>query len=139
MKMDRLSADDQIMLWPDRIWSQENGALVILDGGSLLDPDGRFRLDVVSQAIEARLHLVPRFRQLLYGPGRGLGGPVWVDAPNFDLGQHLRDVPLPGPGEEATLLLAIEELRRHYPDLDVFAARCQEELREITALTSARA
>ena len=111
--MDRLSADDQIMLWPDRIWPQENGALVILDGASLLDSDGCFRLDVVSQAIEARLHLVPRFRQLLYVPGRGLGGPVWVDAPNFHLGQHLRDVPLPGPGDEATLLLAIEELRRH--------------------------
>ena len=29
--------------------------------------------------------MVPRFRQLLYQPGRGLGGPLWVDAPVFDL------------------------------------------------------
>ena len=29
-----------------------------------------------------RLHLVPRFRQLLYVPRRGLGGPLWVDAPD---------------------------------------------------------
>jgi diacylglycerol O-acyltransferase / wax synthase len=113
MNMDRLSADDQIMLWPDSIWPQEIGALAILDGASLLDPDGRLRLEVVRTVIAARLHLVPRFRQLLYVPGRLLGRPVWVDTSDFDLSQHLRAVPLPPPGDEATLLVAIEELRRH--------------------------
>jgi len=69
--VERLTAEDQLMLWPDEIWPQENGALAILDGSSLLDPDGRFRIEAVRQAMEARLHLVPRFRQLLYVPRRG--------------------------------------------------------------------
>ena len=90
MPVDRLTAEDQLMLWPDEIWPQEIGALAILDGSSLLDPGGRFRIEAVRDAIAARLHLVPRFRQLLYLPRRGLGGPLWVDAPAFDLSDHVR-------------------------------------------------
>jgi diacylglycerol O-acyltransferase len=62
--------------------------------------------------VETRLHLVPRFRQLLYTPRLGLGGPLWMDAPAFDLDQHVQVVPLPAPGDEAALLLAVERLRR---------------------------
>jgi diacylglycerol O-acyltransferase / wax synthase len=62
------------MLWPDEIWPQDIGALAVLDGSSLLDADGRFRIEAVREAVAGRLHLVPRFRQLLYGPPRQLGG-----------------------------------------------------------------
>ncbi len=109
--MDRLTADDRLMLWPDEIWPQENGALAVLDGSSLLDPDGRFRIEAVREVIAARLHLVPRFRQLLSMPRRGLGGPLWIDAPAFDLSDHVQVVPLPAPGGEDALLLAAEQLR----------------------------
>jgi hypothetical protein len=44
MPMERLTAEDQLMLWPDEIWPQDIGALALLDGSSLLDPDGRFRI-----------------------------------------------------------------------------------------------
>ena len=98
--MDRLTAEDLLMLWPDEIWPQEIGALAILNG-SLLDPSGRFRIEAVRDVVAARLHLVPRFRQLLCVPRRGLGGPLWVDAPAFDISEHMRVVPLPGPGDEA--------------------------------------
>ncbi|HET9973132.1 MAG TPA: wax ester/triacylglycerol synthase domain-containing protein, partial [Streptosporangiaceae bacterium] len=54
--------------------------------------------------------------QLLYIPRRGLGGPLWVDAPAFDLSDHVRVVPLPAPGDEAALLLATEQLRRRRLD-----------------------
>ena len=37
MAMDRLTAEDQRMLWPDEIWPQDIGALAILDGSHLLD------------------------------------------------------------------------------------------------------
>lgn len=114
--MERLTAEDELMLWPDDLWPQEIGALALLEGGGLLDLDGRFRIEPVRRAIEARLHLVPRFRQLLHVPGKGLGGPLWVDAPSFDLADHLRVVPLPAPGDEAQLLLAVERLRRHRLD-----------------------
>lgn len=40
--MERLSADDQIMLWPDAMWLQESGGVAILNGACLLDADGRF-------------------------------------------------------------------------------------------------
>jgi diacylglycerol O-acyltransferase / wax synthase len=45
----------------------------VLDGSGLLDPDGRLRIETVRRAIDARPHLVPRFRQLHYRPRRGLG------------------------------------------------------------------
>ena len=66
--------------------------------------------------VAARLHLVPRFRQLLYTPRRGLGGPLWVDAPAFDLRDHVRVVPLAAPGDQAALLRAVEQLRRRHLD-----------------------
>ena len=70
------------MLWPEELgWSQDIGALVILDGRGLLDVDGRFRIETIREQIGSRLHLVPRFRQLLYRPGLGLGWPLWIDAP----------------------------------------------------------
>jgi diacylglycerol O-acyltransferase / wax synthase len=116
MAMERVSAEDQIMLWPDAIWPQENGALVVLDGAGLLDPDGRFRIEAVRQAIGSRLHLVPRFRQVLRLPRRGLGRPVWIDDQAFDLTHHVRVAPLPAPRDEQALLQAIEQLRRQRLD-----------------------
>jgi WS/DGAT/MGAT family acyltransferase len=105
------------MLWPDDVgWPQDIGALAILDGSRLLDSDGRFRIEVVRAAIEGRLHLVRRFRQLLYMPRRGLGWPLWVDAPAFDVRDHVRVFPLPEPTDEAQLLRATEHLRRRRLD-----------------------
>jgi diacylglycerol O-acyltransferase len=116
MPIERLTAEDQIMLWPDEIWPQDIGAIAVLDGTNLLDRDGRFRIEAVREAVEGRLHLVPRFRQLLYVPPRELGGPLWVDAPAFDLADHVQVLPLPGSGDEAQLVLAVEQLRRRRMD-----------------------
>jgi len=116
VSIERLAAADQIMLWPDQVWPQDIGAIAVLDGSNLLDPDGRFRIEVVREAISKRLHLVARFRQLLYVPPRELGGPLWVDAPEFDLTDHVRVLRLPAPGDEAQLFLAVEHLRRRRLD-----------------------
>jgi hypothetical protein len=98
--LERLSAEDRLILWPDPIWPQDIGALGVLDGGSLIDSGGRFRIEAAKQAVEARLHLLRRFRQVLYVPRRGLGGPLWVDAPAFDLNDHIHVEQLrPGAGE----------------------------------------
>jgi WS/DGAT/MGAT family acyltransferase len=115
--MDRLSAQDLMMLWPEeRGWSQDIGALVVLDGRPLLDGDGRFQIERVRDRIRERLHLVPRFRQLLYRPGFGLGWPLWIDAPSIDLAEHVRVLPLEAPVDETQLLLACEELRHRRLD-----------------------
>lgn len=114
--MERLTAEDRLILWPDEVWPQDVGALAVLDGTGLMDPAGRFRIEHVREAIEGRLHLVPRFRQVLRFPRRGLGGPLWVDAGSFDLSDHLRTASLPAPGGEAELLRTVEELRRRRLD-----------------------
>jgi diacylglycerol O-acyltransferase len=115
--MDRLSAQDLMMLWPEEQgWSQDIGALVILDGRRLLDADGRFQVERVRDRVQERLHLVPRFRQLLYRPRFGLGWPLWVDAPSIDLSHHVRVFPLAAPAGEAQLLRACEELRHRRLD-----------------------
>ncbi|HET7516155.1 MAG TPA: wax ester/triacylglycerol synthase family O-acyltransferase [Actinomycetes bacterium] len=115
--MDRLTAQDLMMLWPEEMgWSQDIGALAILDGRPLLDADGRFRIEAARKQIGRRLHLVPRFRQLLYQPPYGLGWPLWVDARSVDLAEHVRVCPLAAPADEAQLLLACEELRHRRLD-----------------------
>jgi diacylglycerol O-acyltransferase / wax synthase len=115
--MDRLNAQDLMMLWPEELgWSQDIGALAILDGRPLLDADGRFRIETAREQVGARLHLAPRFRQLLYRPGFGLGWPLWIDAPCIDLAEHVRVLPLAAPADESQLLLACEELRRRRLD-----------------------
>lgn len=97
-------------------WPQDIGALAILGGSSLLDADGRFRIEHVREEIGRRLHLVPRFRQLLHMPRTGLGWPLWVDAPTFDIADHVAVFPLPPSAGEVQLLLACEELRRRRLD-----------------------
>jgi diacylglycerol O-acyltransferase / wax synthase len=115
--MDRLTAQDLMMLWPEEVgWSQDIGALAILDGRRLLDADGRFRIETAREEIRRRLYLVPRLRQLLYRPGFGLGWPLWIDAPSIDLAAHVRVFPLAAPADESRLLLACEELRHRRLD-----------------------
>ena len=109
--IDRLTALDQLMLGAGKVWPQDIGALVLLDGANLLDSSGRFRIEAAREAIGSRLHLVPRFRQVVHVPRRGLGGPLWVDAPSFDLSEHVRVLALPAGSGEADLLVAAEQLR----------------------------
>lgn len=109
--IDRLTSLDRLMLGASKRWPQDISALAILDGTILLDPAGELRIKAVQEAIASRLHLVPRFRQVIHVPGRGLGGPLWVDAPRFDIRDHVVVRALP-PGTGETGLLAVtEELR----------------------------
>jgi diacylglycerol O-acyltransferase len=57
------------------------------------------------EAIESRLHLVPRYRQRLAFVPLGQGRPRWVDDPHFNAGYHIRHSALPAPASD-------EELKR---------------------------
>ncbi|WP_409329603.1 wax ester/triacylglycerol synthase family O-acyltransferase [Trujillonella humicola] len=53
--------------------------------------------------LAGRLPLIPRYRQLAREVPLDLGPPVWVDAPAFDLDDHLRRSLLPPPGGDREL------------------------------------
>jgi diacylglycerol O-acyltransferase / wax synthase len=110
--MDRLSAEDRLTLWSDERWPQDVGVLAFLDGRNLLDPRGDLDIEVVRRALAPRLPRIPRLRQRLLVPRRGLGPPVWVDDPAFDLADHVRVRGVPPPGDEPQLLHMVEDLRR---------------------------
>jgi diacylglycerol O-acyltransferase len=103
--MDRLTANDLMMVWPEDFgWPQDIAALLLLEGESLFDADRNLRLAELRRHIGSRLHLVPRFRQVLLRPRLGLGWPLWADARAFELAHHVRSLELPAPGDEAVLL-----------------------------------
>ena len=113
----RLTASDLfLLLWEDYGWATDIGAIAVLDGADLLDCDGRLRIEAVRRQLEPRLHLVPRFRQLLYRPRLGLGWPLWVDAPSFDIADHVRVHPVAAPGGQTQLLQACRQLARRRLD-----------------------
>jgi diacylglycerol O-acyltransferase len=99
--LDRLSSTDASFL------SQESerahmhiGGVCVFEGPA---PGYRDFLDHV----EARLHLVPRFRQKLAVPPLQSGRPVWVDDPRLNLEYHVRHSSLPAPGSDEQLALLI--------------------------------
>ena len=53
--------------------------------------------------IDAKLDLVPRYRQMVRSVPFDLGRPVWVDDPHFNIEYHLRHTALPAPGGEDEL------------------------------------
>jgi WS/DGAT/MGAT family acyltransferase len=75
--------------------------LAILDPSTR--PGGRLGFQDLARLIAQRIHLVPRFRQKVSVPAFGLGRPVWVDDPGFDVAFHLRRAALPSPGGEREL------------------------------------
>ena len=59
----------------------------------------------LEEMVAGKLGLVPRYRQKVRFIPLGLGRPVWVDDPHFNLSYHLRHSALPPPGSD-------EQLRR---------------------------
>ena len=66
------------------------------------------------QQISDRIGAVPRSRQKLRRVPGGFAHPVWVDDPDFDVGNHVRYSALPPPGSDAQLCeLAARIQSRH--------------------------
>lgn len=64
----------------------------------------RFEFERFVRLVRSRLHRLPRYRQRLAYPPLGLGGPVWIDDPDFDLSYHVRHAALPHPGTMSQLM-----------------------------------
>jgi WS/DGAT/MGAT family acyltransferase len=72
------------------------GAAIVFEGPP---PDYQDFLDSAAK----RLQLVPRFRQKLLTVPFGIGRPVWVDDPHFNIEYHIRHTALPAPGDDEKL------------------------------------
>jgi diacylglycerol O-acyltransferase / wax synthase len=61
------------------------------------------RFERLAEMVAGKLDLVPRYRQKVRFVPFGLGRPVWVEDPHFNLGYHLRHSGLPAGGGDDTL------------------------------------
>ncbi|MEX5721837.1 WS/DGAT/MGAT family O-acyltransferase [Geodermatophilus maliterrae] len=85
------------------LYLEDAGAPMHVAGVLVLEPvDGG--LDALAELLEARLPLVPRYRQRVVPVPGHLANPVWADDPDFDVAYHLRRSAVPRPGTEAQLL-----------------------------------
>jgi WS/DGAT/MGAT family acyltransferase len=71
-------------------------------GGSMLY-EGHLPLSALIEALEARLHLLPRYRQKVVFPPFAMAHPTWEDDPAFDIRHHAAEVTLPPPGDDRAL------------------------------------
>ncbi|MGH7722543.1 MAG: WS/DGAT/MGAT family O-acyltransferase [Candidatus Dormibacteria bacterium] len=78
-----------------------------IGGVAIFEPSplgtGRALYDGLAKAIAPRLDIMPRYRQKLAFVPLSLDTPVWVDDPDFDMGNHLIRAALPRPGGDREL------------------------------------
>src|SRR5437588_6967813 len=70
----------------------------------------------LEEMVSARLDAVPRYRQKVRFVPLGLGRPVWVDDPHFNLTYHLRHSALPAPGSDENLRRTAARIFAHHLD-----------------------
>src|SRR5436309_11106299 len=92
-----LSASDMSSLLAER------GPIHVHVGATILVEGEPPQLDALLEHVDARLGLVPRFRQKITPSPLRLSNPVWADDADFDLRWHVRHVALPRPGSMAQL------------------------------------
>ena len=94
-------------------------SLLVFEPGPLVHPNGGIDYVAVRNAIEARLHDAPRFRQkLAWVPFEN--HPIWIDDRDFRLNYHLRHSSLPRPGsleqlENTVARIKVQPLNRSRP------------------------
>jgi diacylglycerol O-acyltransferase len=68
--------------------------VLVLDPGA--GPDG-FSLEKLTRVLSERIHLIPPLRRRLLPSPAGIDHPLWIEDPDFDLADHVRVAPAPGP------------------------------------------
>jgi diacylglycerol O-acyltransferase len=102
--VDRLSRLDASFLY-----LEEPGTPMHVGGVLVLEaPPGG--VDALAELVEARLPLVPRYRQRVAEVPGHLANPVWVDDPQLNIEYHVRRSGLPRPGTEVQLLDLVSRL-----------------------------
>ena len=96
MTPERLSGLDASFLYMETPTLHMHVAMVAVFDPSTM-PDG-YSFRRIRQMILDRIALVPVFQRRLVEVPLGLGHPLWVDDPEFDIDNHLRRAALPSPG-----------------------------------------
>ena len=92
-RIERLSPDDARIL---RLESDAIAAHTLKVAIVDPDPDGRpLAMEAVRQRVASRLARLSRARQRLAPTPLRLAAPVWVDDPEFDIRNHVREAPRP--------------------------------------------
>jgi WS/DGAT/MGAT family acyltransferase len=114
---ERLSALDAMFLGiEDDNCHMHVAATMVFDGAPLRDASGRLDMERIRTYLQARLHLVPRYRQrLAWIPYQR--HPVWVDDGRFNIFYHVRHSALPAPGSERQLKRLIGRILSQKLDL----------------------
>jgi diacylglycerol O-acyltransferase len=99
----RLTAQDASFLYAE----SRNGPTHI---GSLLYFEGHIPFDDLVRHVQARLHLLPRYRQKLALVPFRLNHATWVDDPDFRLENHITRHVLPQDSTDAELMRAAMEI-----------------------------
>ena len=100
---DRLSFQDNTFLAFETPTSHMHvSSVATFEVGSLCTPEGGVDIERIRTYVGSRLHLMPRYRQVIrYIPVEN--HPVWVDDETFNLQYHVRHSCLPQPGTDAEL------------------------------------
>jgi len=90
--IDRLGTQDASFLYIENEFCHMHIAVVaVFDGPAP-------RHSEVEEMVSSKLHLVPRYRQVVRFVPLDLGSPVWCNDPHFNLRYHVRHTALPQPG-----------------------------------------
>lgn len=86
----RVPVPDLCCLWAETETAPMNIALVAtFDAARLVDDRGEVDLDLTRASIAAHLHQAPMLRRVLRPTRPGQGRPVWIDAGDFSIDQHV--------------------------------------------------
>jgi WS/DGAT/MGAT family acyltransferase len=105
-RIDRVPVPDLCCLWAEE---PATTPMIIalagtVEGGSLTDASGQELADRVRRHVAARLHRAPKLRRMLLPTRLGQGSMAWIDAPSFDIAQHVTLAEPPDPVDEAGFL-----------------------------------
>jgi len=107
--MQQLSPMDAMFLYVENERVNNHvGAFYIYDQSTA--PGGIVTFKRILKTLEAKLHLVPRYRQRIVSVPGNFDHPYWVDDPRFDIEYHVRHYALPKPGDWRQLCIMVSRL-----------------------------
>ena len=78
--------------------------------GSVAVFEGEVPYERFVENLGARLHLIPRYTQVVVSAPFNIGRPTWEPAPGFDIRQHIHRMTLPAPVSEQGLMELVADL-----------------------------